>query len=140
MASSPITPWQIEGEKMEVVTNFLLLGSKITTESYISWNKICNPLTKVAFLVAQLVKNSPAMQTWIQSLRWKIPWRREWLSTPVFWPGEFYGLYSPWGCKESDMTEQLPLSTKVDQSRDITLTTKVRLVKVTGFSSSHVWL
>ena len=24
-----------------------------------------------------------------------------------FWPGEFHGLYSPWGCKESDMTEQL---------------------------------
>ena len=26
---------------------------------------------------------------------------------PVFWPGEFHGLYSPWGHKESDMTEQL---------------------------------
>ena len=25
----------------------------------------------------------------------------------VFWPGEFHGLYSPWGCKESDTTEQL---------------------------------
>ena len=24
---------------------------------------------------------------------------RERLSTPVFWPGEFQGLYSPWGCK-----------------------------------------
>ena len=23
----------------------------------------------------------------------KIPWRREWLPTPVFWPGEFHGLY-----------------------------------------------
>ena len=22
-----------------------------------------------------------------------------------FWSGEFHGLYSPWGCKESDMTE-----------------------------------
>ena len=30
MASSPITAWQIEGEKVEVVTNFLFLGSKIT--------------------------------------------------------------------------------------------------------------
>ena len=39
----------------------------------------------------------------------KIPWRRERLP-PVFWPGEFHGLYSPWGCKESDMTEQLSLS------------------------------
>ena len=24
---------------------------------------------------------------------------------PVFWPGEFHGLYSPWGFKDSDMTE-----------------------------------
>ena len=34
---------------------------------------------------------------------------RESLSTPVFWPGEFHGLYSPRGLKESDMTEQLSL-------------------------------
>ena len=33
MASSPITAWQIEGEKVEVVTDFLFLGSKITTDS-----------------------------------------------------------------------------------------------------------
>jgi len=38
------------------------------------------------------------------------PRRREWLPTPVFWPGEFRGLYSPWGCKESGMTDQLSLS------------------------------
>ena len=29
---------------------------------------------------------------------------------PVFWPREFHGLYSPWGCKELDTTEQLSLS------------------------------
>ena len=34
-----------------------------------------------------------------------IPWRRERLPTPVSWPGEFHGLYSPWGRKESDTTE-----------------------------------
>ena len=61
-----------------------------------------------ASLVAQLVKNLPIMQeTWVRSLGWEIPWRREQLPTPVLWPGEFYGLYSPWGCKESDMTVQL---------------------------------
>ena len=27
----------------------------------------------------------------------KIPWRREWLPTPAFWPGEFYRLYNPCG-------------------------------------------
>ena len=31
------------------------------------------------------------------------------LPTPVFWPGEFHGLYSPWGCRESDRTAQLSL-------------------------------
>ena len=39
----------------------------------------------------------------------KIPWKRERLPTSVFWPGEFHGLYSPWGRKESDMTEWLSL-------------------------------
>ena len=32
MSSSPITSWQIEGEKVEVVTDFLFLGSKITAD------------------------------------------------------------------------------------------------------------
>ena len=31
------------------------------------------------------------------------------LPTPVFWPGEFHGLYSPWGHKESDTTKWLSL-------------------------------
>ena len=40
----------------------------------------------------------------------KISWRRAWQPTPVFLPGESYGLrrlvgYSPWGRGESDMTE-----------------------------------
>ena len=33
MASSPITSWQIEGGKMETVTDFIFLGSKITVDS-----------------------------------------------------------------------------------------------------------
>ena len=32
MASSPITSWQIDGETMETVTDFIFLGSKITAE------------------------------------------------------------------------------------------------------------
>ena len=40
----------------------------------------------------------------------KIPWRRAWQPTPVFLPGESHGHrslagYSPWGSKESDLTE-----------------------------------
>ena len=34
MASGPITSWQIEGEKVEVVTDFLFLCSKITVCSH----------------------------------------------------------------------------------------------------------
>ena len=42
----------------------------------------------------------------------KIPWRRKWQSTPVLLSGKSHGQrnlvgYSPWGRKESDMTEQL---------------------------------
>ena len=59
-----------------------------------------------ASLVAQLVKNVPVMQeTWVRSLGGKIPWRRERLPTPVFWPRVFYVLDSPCGLKELDMTE-----------------------------------
>ena len=32
MASGPITPWQIDGETMETMTDFILLGSKITAD------------------------------------------------------------------------------------------------------------
>ena len=61
-------------------------------------------------LPLELVKNPPATQeTWVQSWVGKIPMER--LPIPVFWPGEFHGLYSPWGCKESNMTKQLSLST-----------------------------
>ena len=33
MASGPITSWQIDGETMEIVTDFIFLGSKITADA-----------------------------------------------------------------------------------------------------------
>ena len=45
----------------------------------------------------------PGLDPWVG----KIPWRRERLPTLAFWPGEFHGLYGPWGRKESDTTERL---------------------------------
>ena len=60
--------------------------------------------------MVQLVKNPPAMQeTWVRFLGREDPLGREKLSTPVFWPGEFHGLYGPWRRKESDMIERLSL-------------------------------
>ena len=58
--------------------------------------------------MAQMVKNPHAIQeTQVRSLSWKDPWRREWLPTGVFLPGESHGQrslvgYSPWGHRESD--------------------------------------
>ena len=66
--------------------------------------------TALCPLVAQMVKNLPAVrETWIWSLGGEIPWRREWLPTPGFLPGELHGQkswagYSPRGHKESDTT------------------------------------
>ena len=55
-----------------------------------------------------MVKSLPTMlETQLDPWVGKIPWRGERLPTPVFWPGEFHELYSPWGHKELDMTEQL---------------------------------
>ena len=65
-------------------------------------------------LVAQTVKNLPAMQeTWVQSPGWEELLVKGMPPTPVFLPGESHGQkslvsYSPWGCKESDMTERQP--------------------------------
>ena len=69
-----------------------------------------------ASLVAQLVKSRlqcgrPGYDPWVG----ETPWRRERLPTPVFWPGEFHGLYRQSCCKESDMTERLSLSFTLTQ-------------------------
>ena len=59
--------------------------------------------------MAQLVRHLPAkcerpgFDPWVG----KLPKTRERLPTPVFWSREFHGWYSPWGHKESYMTEQL---------------------------------
>ena len=59
-----------------------------------------------ASLVAQLIKNLPAIEeTWVQSLGWEDPLEKGKLPTSVFWPGEFHGRNSSWGCKESDTSE-----------------------------------
>ena len=67
-------------------------------------------------LVAQLVKNPPAMQeTWVRSLVWEDPLEKGKATTPVLWPGEFHGLYSSWGRKESDTTETSSVSLSKEQ-------------------------
>ena len=63
------------------------------------------------FLVAQMVKNLPAMQeTWVLSLGQEDPLEKEMATHFRIIAGKSHGWrslvgYSPWGCKESDMTE-----------------------------------
>ena len=57
----------------------------------------------------------PRFNPWVG----KIPWRTDRLRTPVFWPGEFHGLYSPWGRKESDTTKRLSLSIMLNTTQEV---------------------
>ena len=54
---------------------------------WLSWERIC------------LQCGKPGFDPWVE----KIPWRRERLPTPVFWPGESHGPCSPCGHKELDV-------------------------------------
>ena len=57
MAFGPITSWQVEGEKVEKLADFIFRGSKVS---------------EGASLIAQLVKNPPGMwETWVQALSWE---------------------------------------------------------------------
>ena len=91
---------------------------------YIYWYEACTflkpSLSTSDFirtsLVAQMVKHLPTkwrprFDPWVR----KIFWRRKWQPTPVLLPRKSHGQrslvgYSPWGCRESDMTEQLNFS------------------------------
>ena len=83
MASGPITSWQIDGETMETVTDFIFLGSKITADGDFSHE-----------IKRHLLLGRKAMTNLDSILK----------------------------------------------SRDITLLTKVHIVKAMVFSSSHVWM
>ena len=72
------------------------------------------PSDVLVFLVAQMVKNLPAMQeTWVLALGWEDPLEEGMATHSVFLPGESHGQRRLAGCSpiaESDMTEPLTLS------------------------------
>ena len=83
MASGPITSWEIDGETVETVSDFIFLGSKITAVGD------CSHEIKRCLLLGRKAVTNPD---------------------------------------------------SILKSRDITLPTKVHLVKAMVFSSSHVWM
>ena len=57
MASGPITSWQIDGETMETVSDFIFLGSRITANSDCSHEiKVCLLLRKIMTNLVSLLK------------------------------------------------------------------------------------
>ena len=64
---------------------YLLVGLPL----WLSWERM------------HLQSRRPGFNPWVG----KTPWRRGQLPTPVFWPGEVHGLYSPWGGRDSDTIE-----------------------------------
>ena len=83
MASDPITSWQIDGETVETVTDFILGGSQISVDGDYS-----HEIKRHLLLGRKVMTNLDS----------------------------------------------------IFKSRDITLPTKVHLVKAMVFSSSHVWM
>ena len=83
IASGPITSWQIDGETMKTVADFIFLGSKITADGD------CSHKIKRSLLLGRKAMTN------------------------------LDGIF---------------------KSRDITLLTKVHIVKIMVFSSSHVWM
>ena len=71
----------------------------------------------------------------VQSLSWEDPLEKGRLPTPVFWSGEFHGLYRQWGHKELDMTERLSLTHSISLtcfSGSHYFTMKSRLIEFSG--------
>ena len=101
----------------ELKLHFKLEGFK-QIKDYIFRREFCPVLSPLAHIWASFVAHcqesacsaGDRFNPWVR----KIPWRRKWQPTPVFLTEESHGqrslaVYSPWGCKESDMTEQLTL-------------------------------
>ena len=82
MASSPITSWQIDGETVETMADFIFLGSKITADGDWSYE------IKRHLLLGKKSYDQPRQH--IQ--------RRQWHPTPVLLPGKSHGQRSLVGC------------------------------------------
>ena len=95
------------------IDRYILVQLSLATVALLPQTEYIPNLFIITTNVACNAGDLPSMwETWVPSLGWEDLWRRERLPIPVFWPGEFHGLYSPYGCKESDTTEQISLSAK----------------------------
>ena len=130
-AFSLITSWQIDGEKVEMVIDFISLGPKITADS-----DCRHEIQRCLLLERNAMTNLETMAPHSSTLAWKIPWteepgglqsmgsltvghdwatslslftfmhwRRKWQPTPIFLPGDSQGWGSLVGCRLWSRTE-----------------------------------
>ena len=126
MASSPITSWQIDGETMETVTDFILGGSKITADGDCSheiktlapWKESYDqPRQHIKMQRHYFFNKGPSSQTYAFSSRhlwmWELDYKESWmLMNSRFWTVVLEKtLESPFDCKEIQ-----PVHPKGDQS------------------------
>ena len=84
----------LQDSKMKFVLGFgVILLISVGLPLWFSWLRIC------------LQCGIPGFNPWVGKIQ-RRERRRERLLTPVLWPGEFHGLYSPWGHKELGTTER----------------------------------
>ena len=114
MASGPIISWQIDGEKAETVTDFIILGSKITVEDdcsheikWRSWKKSYDkPKQHIKKQRHYFAEKGPSSQSYGFSgshvWMWELDYRESWvLKNRCFWTVVLEKtLESPLDCKE----------------------------------------
>ena len=108
MASGPITSWQIDGETVETVADFIFLGSKITADGDCS-----HEIKRCLLLGRKVMTNLDSMlKSRDITLSTKVRLRKAMAPTPVLLPGKSHGRRSlmgcsPWGHEESGTTGRL---------------------------------
>ena len=117
-----LCPWDSPGKNTGVSCHFLLQGIFPTPGTNTGLPHCRQILCHLSHWLSRWLKASGSVvkesacrcrkqrRHWFDPWVGKIPWRRKWLLTLVFLAGESYGQrslagYSPWGCKESDVTE-----------------------------------
>ena len=119
MPSSPITSWEIDGVTVETVSDFIFLGSKITTDGDCSHEikrRLLFERNAMINLDSILKNRNITLPTKVHLVKAMVfpvvmyGWKRQWHPTPVFLPGKSHGWrslagYSPWAHKELDITE-----------------------------------
>ena len=90
MASGPIISWEIDGEILETVSDFIFWGSQITADGDCSHEiKRCLLLDFPGGLDGKASVYN--VGDWVRSLGREVPWRRKWQPTPVLLPRKSIG-------------------------------------------------